>query len=482
MDTNVIYQGHVLDTLKVIPNDSVDLVITSPPYWGLRDYGANCKAVWGGDKDCQHEWELTDGIRRSWGSKSRLENQKQGTNRGALSNVDAPTMKSDFCSKCGAWHGQLGLEPDFHLYVEHLIKICDGLKRVLKKAGSFYLNIGDTYGGGSGGYEDKYINTSESCIVKGQGRMKEAVYKRSSGPAPKCLLGIPERVMLALIDQGWILRNKIIWYKPSHMPSSVQDRLTNSYEYLYHFVKSRKYYYDLDAIRIPHTVCGVTDLRPMGVLRQKLYPNTKYNKSSDPHLSQFIGTPVVDDYEGKFVGFGEDAEKYGSPRVRTQGYNSKYEALPNEVASQNKLIQKVAYERKVLGVPRDLAGSHPLGKNPSDVWAINTYPFKGMHFATFPLDVCYRPILSSCPKDGVVLDIFGGSGTVGEAVELLNRFAKSPSYEEVRNTRKVRTVPLDMVANRKWIMIEINSSYVDMMRKRLSPYGTFLAKAISNEQ
>ena len=78
--------------------------------------------------------------------------------------------------------------------------------------------------------------------------------------------------------ESWILRSDIIWSKPNPMPSSVKDRLNTTYEHIFHFVKSRKYFYDLDAIREPHTVCGVTDNRPMGVLRQRLYPNSKYNK------------------------------------------------------------------------------------------------------------------------------------------------------------------------------------------------------------
>lgn len=114
--------------------------------------------------------------------------------------------------------GQLGLEPDFQEYISKLLEVFDGLKRVLKRTGSFYLNLGDTYS---------------------RGRVIPA----------KCMIGIPWRAALALINKGWILRNDVIWHRPNSMPSSVKDRLSNTYEHIFHFVKSKRYYYNLDAIR-----------------------------------------------------------------------------------------------------------------------------------------------------------------------------------------------------------------------------------------
>jgi len=126
-------QGNCLEVLKSFPSESVDFVMTSPPYWGLRCYGKETETIWGGDANCQHEWiEET----KEWHEGTRA-GEKQLTNRGSFHN-DAISQHG-FCVKCGAWRGQLGLEPHPMLYVEHLVMICRELKRVLKKTGSMYI-------------------------------------------------------------------------------------------------------------------------------------------------------------------------------------------------------------------------------------------------------------------------------------------------------------------------------------------------------
>ncbi|GAI31025.1 unnamed protein product, partial [marine sediment metagenome] len=166
---------------------------------------------------------------------------------------------TNFCSKCGAWYGQLGLEPHPNMYIDHLVMICREIRRVLKKSGSFYLNLGDTYCGSGCGTND--YRTEKSKSIQGIGKNKN-LYKTGGISAklkydscwlqPKQLMLMSSRVAIALQDDGWILRNDIIWHKPNPMPSSVKDRLNNTFEHVFHFVKSKKYYYDLDAIRIPH--------------------------------------------------------------------------------------------------------------------------------------------------------------------------------------------------------------------------------------
>ena len=133
---NKIIQGDTLAVLKTFPDESVDCIITSPPYWGLRDYGEETKTIWNGDKNCEHQWQL--------------KKKKDPMDRGGTGTHDAPRdrknvkhgqkwemkgFESGFCQKCGAWYGQLGLEPTIESYLEHLLQITAELKRVLKKSG-----------------------------------------------------------------------------------------------------------------------------------------------------------------------------------------------------------------------------------------------------------------------------------------------------------------------------------------------------------
>ncbi len=285
--------------------ESIDCVITSPPYWGLRSYLPN----------------------------------------------DSPLKKSE-----------IGLEDHPKKYINKIAKVFSEVRKVLKPTGSVWLNIGDVYYGGGGG------GNQWSEQIKKNKEYERATkfsydYRRkfkSNWLQRKQKLLIPHRIAIAMQEDGWILRNDVVWYKPNHMPSSVRDRLTNSFEYVFHFVKKKKYYYDLDAIREPYKVCGVTDKRPMGILRQKLYPKSTYNQSNDTHLSQ---------YKGKFTGMKEKTELYGSPRARTQRQCYKTETTVT-----------------------------PLGKNPGDFWTISPQPYKEAHFACFPLKLLEKPLKATCPK------------------------------------------------------------------------------------
>ena len=159
--------------LKDIPDESVDCVITSPPYWALRDYGID---------------------------------------------------------------GQLGLEPTFTEYLDKLLAIFDEVKRVLKKTGTLWVNLGDTYSG------MKVGNTNND---QKEGVNTESFKKPKSQIADKSLLAIPDRFKIGMIDRGgWICRNDIIWWKRNAMPSSAKDRFTVDYERVFFFTKSQKYYFE----------------------------------------------------------------------------------------------------------------------------------------------------------------------------------------------------------------------------------------------
>ena len=272
MKLNHIYQGDVIDRLKDLNDGSVQCVVTSPPYWGLRDYGT---AEWeGGDKNCDHKMPPTGGpgLYRSGHSRD-----------GYYSQV---------CKKCNALRkdDQLGLESTPEEFVENLVKVFREVRRVLKDDGTVWLNLGDSYAMSSmrgKNSEFKSIDQSKQGIV---GINK----KIPIGLKPKDLVGIPWRVAFALQADGWYLRQDIIWHKPNPMPESVTDRCTKAHEYIFLLSKSAKYFYDADAIAEKSLEYGKDKRSDLGNIRyegkrtlsgsnkNKLHKNLK-NKGQPNH-------------------------------------------------------------------------------------------------------------------------------------------------------------------------------------------------------
>ena len=222
--------GNCLDVLKGMDDESVDVVVTSPPYWALRDYGSD-PVIWGGSAECQHQWE--EHVEPARGGTS--ENANVGANKdGEANNRGHPTV-TQYCTKCGAWKGQLGLEPSPYEYIDHLMMIFDEAKRVLKPTGACWVNIGDTYNGNKKGNTDTVKNGKVSTDTFAK--------QEAKGIPPKSLCQIPSRFAIAMTDRGWILRNSVIWQKPNVMPQSCKDRFTVDYEMFYFFTKSTEYYF-----------------------------------------------------------------------------------------------------------------------------------------------------------------------------------------------------------------------------------------------
>ncbi len=233
-----------------IGDKSVQLVATSPPYFGLRKYDIP-DVVIGGEEGCRHEWGTIGYVQKrgSVGARANLEGGRthqthQGTGHGVGS----------FCSLCGAWKGQHGLEPSFHLYIEHVRLWAREVHRVLKDDGVFFLNLGDSYGGSWGNYGAR--KGSQRAVNKEQfddkGRkegLPQDLRPPTTNTMPKCKLLIPHRVAIALCDDGWILRNDIVWHKRNGMPESTRDRFSKKFESVFMFVKQGSYYFDLDAVR-----------------------------------------------------------------------------------------------------------------------------------------------------------------------------------------------------------------------------------------
>ena len=227
---------HALEGLKKLPDESVDMVMTSPPYWSLRDYGKHTHTIWGDDPNCKHKFKDKVTFKRHKGGK----NSQVGNNRKELT---AFTNTSEFCSKCSAWKGQLGLEPSIDLFIEHMITIFDEVKRVLKKTGTCWVNFGDSYwgsGNASGHTKDTKQFGTTPTLSTGKVRGK----KWSNDYPNKAMCMIPFRFAIEMANRGWLLRNTIIWHKPNCMPSSARDRFTVDFEYLFFFTKSKNYYFE----------------------------------------------------------------------------------------------------------------------------------------------------------------------------------------------------------------------------------------------
>lgn len=239
-----ILLGDVRETLKQLPEQSIHCVVTSPPYWGLRDYGT---ATWiGGDPSCSHKRDSKFSESCSTGQRN-LE--------GAIGDGIYKTV----CSRCGAKRkdSQLGLEQTYEEYVENMVGVFREVWRVLRDDGTLWLNLGDSYAGSNGnGYKQSIASTNASN-AGGENEDFRAIIGRDDGDLkPKDLVGIPWRVALALQADGWYLRQDIIWNKPNPMPESVLDRCTKAHEYIFLLSKKPRYFYDSEAIKEPAKYAG----------------------------------------------------------------------------------------------------------------------------------------------------------------------------------------------------------------------------------
>jgi DNA modification methylase len=232
-----ILVGDVLDRLRELEPDSVHACVTSPPYWGLRDYGTG---TWeGGDEACDH---------REVHPQNREGRETPGGRGGTF-----PTCERAYkgtCAKCGARRvdKQLGMEPTPEEFVANMVGVFREVRRVLRPDGTCWVNMGDCYsmstrgaGGEDTGFQHK---TNKGSVLDGS-----RAWHVCPGLKPKDLVGQPWRLAFALQADGWWLRSDIIWAKPNPMPESVTDRPTKAHEYVFLLAKSARYFYDADAVR-----------------------------------------------------------------------------------------------------------------------------------------------------------------------------------------------------------------------------------------
>lgn len=365
-----LYSGDATDVLSALPDSSVHCVVTSPPYYGLRDYGTG---RWvGGDPACRH-------------TAARRTARPRRTNSAPLAATDAAS-KGRFprCGRCGAVREdrQHGLEATPEDYVDRLRGMFTQLHRVLVPEGTVWLNLGDSFSAEPPGRtRDPMANSTlngAAAAATLRDSVRAAGVDRTAALPRKNLLGMPWRTAFALQADGWIIRNAIVWHKPNAMPESVTDRLSTRYEMLFLLVKQRKYYFDLDAIREPLA-------RPNAV-------------------SQNIAVGGAN--KGRHAGIGATARRRGNTTT------GKYGADPATSAWRGQAVAQTGARHNAR---------HPQGKNPGDVWSLSTRPLREAHFAAFPVDIPLRCIAAGCPPEGIVLDPFSGAATTGLAARQLGR-------------------------------------------------------------
>jgi DNA modification methylase len=317
-----IYNGDCLETLHQLPSESVHCCVTSPPYWGLRDYGVE---------------------------------------------------------------GQLGLEPTPEEYVTNMVQVFREVRRALRKDGTLWLNLGDSYAQGTGNGRSFRRDKAEVTPLRS---------KVASGMKPKDLCGIPWMVAFALRADGWWLRSDIVWSKENPMPESVTDRPTRAHEYVFLMAKSRNYYYDLDAIREP--------LAPSSIAR-----------------------------------LGQDVE-HQEGSARANGGRKTNGNMKAVCFGGNKRNGGHTYS----GNPWENNGK---GANKRTVWEIPTTPYPEAHFAVYPEKLVEPCVLAGCPEGGTVLDPFCGSGTTLAVAQRLGRnsigIELNPEYIKLAEKRLAKIPP-----------------------------------------
>lgn len=318
---NKIFNCDCITGLKTLPDGIVNTCVTSPPYFGLRDYGVD---------------------------------------------------------------GQIGLEPTPQEFVEALVEVFREVWRVLRDDGTLWLNLGDSHSHGGCGSRD-----SNRWPKQQRNDHMPTHAKKSTGCKPGDLIGIPWRVALALQSAGWYLRSDIIWNKPNAMPESVKTRPTASHEYLFLLSKSRKYYYDYEAIKEPaKTWTGRA---------------ASFDRSGNAVSSHIIPGQSAAQHRPR-------VDKQSGHGARHVGFNARY------------------------------TGSEKSPKrNKRDVWTVATRPCKEAHFATFPPDLIRPCILAGSPLEGIVFDPFMGAGTTAMVAKEEGRnyvgFELNPAYIEIANKR-----------------------------------------------
>jgi len=403
---NTIICGHSLEVLRQFPAESVHMCITSPPYWGKRSYKTRPQ-VWDGDPLCEHEWVTGTSKKMSGGTSGIVWNQQDDRTH---FNVESST-----CMKCGAWRGELGHEPTPELFIEHLCQIFDEVKRVLRRDGSCWVNIGESYGGS--GVNDGTANPGISKAAKREGLKK----RPSTNIMPKSQCCIPEMFKIEMVKREWTARNTLIWHKPNAMPESSEDRFTVDFEHIFFFVKNNStlYWTNEKTLKLvtkqPKTsVEGIDwEWRPCRRCGGTGYAQQENGTEDD---GQVTLESFFNDNDEQEEGNGKKICKKcgGTGRVRANlwtGHDYYFEQQ-FEPYKMNRWGGRYKDNENVKFSPGEgRAGGaatlnrkgydcypNPFGRNMRSVWTIKTMSFKGAHFAVYPEELITTPIKAGCPE------------------------------------------------------------------------------------
>lgn len=301
--------------------------------------------------------------------------------------------------------GQIGLEPTPAEYVDQLRPIFAGIWRALKKDGTLWLNMGDSYnayngnaGPGSGEFGNRRYRARPK-LKSGYGLLTKSLKEKQ-------MLGMPWRVAFMLQEAGWYLRADIIWHKPNAMPECVKDRPTKAHEYVFLLAKQPRYFYDARAIMEPAKARNEHDFTGQGY------------KAPGQALQRGSRKP-----SGWDAGPGNHRKLVGRyPQKKQDGYGRRHEGFND----------------------RYFSGPMPVWRNKRSVWEINTQAFPGAHFATFPEKLVEPCILAGSRPGDAVLDPFCGSGTVGVVCARLGReftgIELKPEYAAMAEARLIKAL------------------------------------------
>lgn len=338
-----IYQGDVISCLREMESESVNCVVTSPPYWGLRDYGVA---------------------------------------------------------------GQLGLEKTPQEFVAKIVEVFSEVRRVLRNDGTCWINLGDSYNSSP---NQRKAGDGDTAGYKQASNVGSRLIGSRSAPnlKPKDLCGIPWRVAFALQDDGWYLRQDIIWSKPNPMPESVTDRCTKAHEYLFLLTKSARYHYDADAIKeectADHAAGNNSHKGTTAYLEGAEEHRTKQGLVAYAQKTRKVKMP--DGWDTGAGGHGS-FHRNGREKGETRELGEKGESADSTEVRSGK---GAAFGRGAGW--RDDPTASVAKRNKRSVWEIATQPYSEAHFATYPEKLVEPCILAGCPAGGVVLDPFGGSMT-----------------------------------------------------------------------
>mgnify|MGYP003149894867 FL=1 len=387
--------GDCRNILKELPSNYFNTCVTSPPYWGLRDYGND---------------------------------------------------------------GQLGLEKTPKEFVDNLVKVFREVKRVLRNDGTVWLNLGDSYASsGKVGKKDKQK-------YKGISTIEHLHCGAVKGLPPKNLIGIPWRVAFALQEDGWYLRQDIIWNKPNPMPESVKDRCTKAHEYIFLLSKSKNYYFDNESIKDKSLTQNIQSnnqklSKYKNFEEEKKYRQGIHHKRGEniviirpklPSKKQFLDF-IKSKTNSNFLVENTDIKK---TTIEHWFRNDNGFSFPrkDDWLKINDLVNDWSEEYNFINYGLTYEETHldsvvtNESKNKRSVWTVTTKPYKEAHFATYPPDLIEPCILAGCPENGNVLDPFGGAGTTALVADRLNRNATiielNKEYIKIADKRITNDAPL----------------------------------------